>query len=86
MTQRTKYQEKIIKNYYKNQDEILVQRVSDYVTDLFLAEGKARQRIWKNVVGALEKLKVPASRIEHLVKKDDPRLLAELIQEILANK
>jgi hypothetical protein len=86
MTQRTKYQEKIIKNYYKNQDEILLQRVSDYVTDLFLAEGKSRQRIWKNISGALEKLKVPASRIENLVKKDDPQLLAGLLKELLDAK
>lgn len=83
MTQRTKYQEKIIKNYYQNQDQILLQRVSDYVTDLFLAEGKSRQKIWKNITAALEKMKVPASRIEHLVKKDDPQLLAGLVKELL---
>lgn len=84
--QRTKYQERIIKNYYKNQDEILMQRVSDYVADLFLSEGKARQRIWKNVATALEKLKVPATRIEHLVEKDDPQLLAALLTELLDKK
>ncbi len=86
MAERTKFQEKIIKNYYKNQDEILLQRVSDYVTDLFLAEGKARPRIWKTVASALEKLQVPQSRIEQIVKKDDAQLLASLVQELLAKK
>jgi len=85
MAKRSKYQERIIKNYYNNQDNILLQRLSDLVSDLYLSEGKARARIWLRATTAMEKLKVPASRIEHLLKKDDPALLAKLIEELLAN-
>ncbi len=85
MAKRSKYQERIIKNYYNNQDNILLQRLSDLVSDLYLSEGKARARIWQRATTAMEKLKVPASRIEHLLKKDDPALLAKLIEELLAN-
>ena len=35
---------------------------------------------------ALEKLKVPAARIEHLVKQDNPSLVAKLVEELLAKK
>ncbi len=84
MPERSKYQERIIKNYYNNQDSILLQRLSDLVSDLYLSEGKARTRIWKRATTAMEKLKIPASRIEHLLSKDDPALLAKLIEELLA--
>ncbi len=76
------HQQKIIKRYYENQDTIQLQRLSELVTDLFLAEGKKRQQVWKRVVSALEILKVPAERIQHVQGKDDPKLLAKLVQEL----
>ncbi|MGD9645565.1 MAG: hypothetical protein AB7U73_07630 [Pirellulales bacterium] len=84
MAERTRYQEKVIRNYYQNQDAILLQRLGEQVTNLYLAEGKARQKLWKSIQTSLEKLKVPASRIEQLVKQDDATLLAKLLQELLA--
>jgi len=86
VAERSKYQQKIIKNYYDNREAISLQRLSELVTELYLAEGKARQKQWKHVVGALEKLKVPADRIEHLVKQDNPALVARLVEELLAKK
>lgn len=86
MTQRSKYQENIIKNYYKNQDGILLQRLGEQVTDLYLAEGKARTSQWKKIRATLEKLKVPAARIEHVVQADNPSLLAKLLEELLAKE
>jgi len=84
MVERTKYQEKIIKNYYQNQDAILVQRLGEQVTDLYLAEGKARAKKWQQVATLLEKLKVPAARIEQLTNSDNPALVAKLLEELLA--
>ena len=80
----TKHQQGIIKNYYENRDAISLQRLSELVTELYLAEGKRREKQWKNIVAALEKLKVPPARIEHLVKQDNPALLAKLVEELLA--
>ncbi len=76
------YQQKIIKRYYDNQDTIQSQRLAELVTDLYLAEGKKRQRVWKSIVAALEKLKVPQSRIDHVLKQDNPALVAEIVKEI----
>jgi hypothetical protein len=86
MAERTKYQQKIIKNYYQNHDAIVLQRLGEQVTELFLAEGKARARIWERVRCALEKLKVPASRLQQIVKSDDPAKVARLLEELLANR
>ena len=84
MVERTKYQQNIIKNYYQNQDTILLQRLGEQVTELYLAEGKARQKQWERTVATLEKLKIPKSRIEHLQKSDNPSLVAKLLEELLA--
>ena len=46
MAERTKYQQNIIKNYYENQDAILMQRLSEQVTELYLSAGKARTKLW----------------------------------------
>ena len=57
MAKRSSYQQRVIRNYYENQDAILLQRLGDLVTDLYLAEGQARARLWKRVATTLEKLK-----------------------------
>jgi hypothetical protein len=86
MAERTKYQQNIIRNYYENKESISLQKLGEDVTELFLAEGKSRGRLWTRIQGHLEKLKVPASRIEHVVKSDNPALLAKLLEELLAQK
>jgi hypothetical protein len=82
----SKFQQKVIKNYYENREAISLQRLSELVTELYLAEGKARERQWKFIVGALEKLRLPKERIEHLREKDDPKLLAKLVEELLTKQ
>lgn len=82
----SKHQQRIIKNYYENRDAISLQRLSELVTELYLAEGKARERQWKYIINALGKLGLPEERIEHLRKKDDPKLLAKLVEELMAKQ
>jgi hypothetical protein len=84
MPKRSSYQDRVIRNYYQNQDAILMQRLGDLVTDLFLAEGKSRARLWKRVADTLAKLKVPQDRVEHVVGSDNPTLVADLLKELLA--
>ena len=84
MAERSKYQENIVKNYYKNFDGIQLQKLGEQITDLYLAEGKARAGLWKKITVTLEKLKIPKSRIEHLTKADNPAMLAKLLEELLA--
>jgi hypothetical protein len=82
MADFTPYQQKIIKRYYDNQGAIQSQRLAELVTELYLAEGKKRQRVWKSVVAALQKLGVPQSRIDHVLKQDDAALVAQIVKEI----
>ncbi len=86
MAERSKYQQKIIKSYYDNCEAISLQRLSELVTELYLAEGKKRAKQWEYIVGALQKLKVPQDRIDHLIAKDNPALVAKLVEELLAKQ
>ena len=82
----TPHQQKIIKRYYNNQDGILRQRLAELVSDLYLAEGKKRQRVWKAAAAAMQKLGVPQSRIDHLLQQDKPALVAEVVKELEGKK
>jgi hypothetical protein len=86
MAERSKYQQRAIKNYYDNREAIMVQRLGELLSDLYMAEGKARARIWQRAAAALEGLKVPADQIKHVVASDNPTLLANLYQQLLGHK
>jgi len=79
---RTPYQERIIKNYYRNRDAIGVQKAQEAVTELYLAQGKKRETVWKRLCSHLEKAGLSADQIQHLRQQDDPALVAEAIQKI----
>lgn len=81
MKERTPYQDKIIKRYYDNRDDIMRQKLAEMTTDLYLAEGKKRAQLWKRIVTALTNLGVKQERIDQLVASDNPSLLAQLLEE-----
>jgi hypothetical protein len=86
MSEFTPYQQKVIKRYYDNLDTVALQRLAELVTELYLAEGKKLDRAWKQAASHLQKLDVPATRIDHLVQKRDPQLLANLVTELQGKK
>jgi hypothetical protein len=82
MENYSKHQQGIIKRYYENIDQITLQKLSELVTDLYLAEGKKRDKLWQTAVGHMEKLGVPKDRINHLLTTKDVALLAGLVKEL----
>ena len=84
MEDYTKHQQKIIKRYYENIDQISLQRLSELVADLNLAEGaKKREKLWESAAGCMQKLGVPQSRIDHLLAQKKPELVATLVKEMM---
>ena len=79
----TKTQQGIIKRYYSNLDTIQVQKLAELVTDLYLAEGKKREKLWKSAITCMEKIGIPKERIDHIVAKQDMALLANLVKELM---
>ena len=82
MENYSKHQQGIIKRYYENFDQITLQKLSELVTELYLAEGKKRDKMWQTATTLMEKLGVPKDRIDHILAKKDVTLLAGLVKEL----
>ena len=79
----SRYQQSVIKNYYKNRDAVSLQRAQELLTELYLAEGKKRDKVWDSMFTNLDRMGVPADQIEHLRKERNPELVAKLIEKML---
>lgn len=84
MPEYSKHQQKIIKRYYDNREAIGLQRLSELVTELYLAEGKKREKQWEMIEKALAKCGLKDERIAHIRKQDDPQLVAKVVEELMA--
>ena len=78
----TPYQTQIIKRYYNNREQIMTQKLSELTTELYLAEGKKRQQVWKRISAALSQLGVEPDKIERMVNTDNPIQLAEFVKTL----
>jgi hypothetical protein len=76
------HQQKIIKRYYDNREQIDQQRLAELVTNLYLASDKKKPKLWEQAEEAMTRLKVPESRIAHVIKTADPAILADVVQDI----
>lgn len=84
--QFTGYQKKVIDDYYKNIDKIALAKLQDLVTEIYLAPtAEKKSRLWKQVAAALKKLQIKDAIAQHILKKQDPLLLAKNINDWLKN-
>ena len=81
--QYSKHQQKIINNYYNNKEAAGIQRLQELVTELYLAEGKKREKQWEYIEKALAKTGMKPERIAHIREQDDPQLVATVVEELL---
>ncbi|MFN7289496.1 MAG: hypothetical protein ACK5YR_21960 [Pirellula sp.] len=77
----TRYQQNVIKNYYQNRENVSFQRVQELLTDLYLSEGKKKEKVWESIISHLEKMGVPPDQLEHIKTQKKPELIAQLIQK-----
>lgn len=84
MSDYSNYQKKVIQRYYEHRDEQDEQKLAELVTNLYLAEGKKRAKLWEQARTYMERIKVPEKRIEHILKSADPSILAAVVQELQA--
>ena len=78
----SKYQQGVIKRYYDNREQIDEQRLAELVTSLFLAEGKKREKMWQTAREIMERMKVPQSRVDHVVSTREPAILAAVVEDL----
>ncbi len=83
MGKHSSHQQRIIRNYYQNRDAIALQRLQELVTELYLSEGKKRQRFWDQIAGHLEKVGVKQAQIDRLRDQDNPEQVAALVKTLV---
>ena len=79
------YQKSLISGYYANLDAIMLGKLSELVTELYLAETQKRKdQLWQRAEKAMLKLKIKPPIIRHIIQRKDPKILAKNLQDWLS--
>lgn len=80
----SQYQKNAISQYYDNLDAIMLQKLSELVTELYLAETPAKKdRLWQRAHKAMKNLKIAPVIVEHIMAKKDAEILAKNLKDWL---
>ncbi len=84
-SQYSQYQKDVISNYYGNLDAIMLAKLGELVSELYLADTDAkRRRLWRRAHKAMLNLKIPSAIIGHIMAKKDVQILAKNLNDWLA--
>ncbi len=83
----SKYQSELIGRYYNHLDTIMLQKLGELVSELYIAETEAKKvRLWQRAQKAMVKLKVPPGIIDHIMKRQSVEILAKNLKDWLEQK
>ena len=78
------YQQDVISGYYDNLDLIMLTKLQEMVTELYLADSEAKQnRLWDKVHKAMVRLKISPAIVEHIMKTRSVTVLAKNVADWL---
>jgi hypothetical protein len=86
MAQRdySEHQQRIISKYYHQLDTIMLQKLQELATELYLADTDTkRSRLWQRVHKAMLNLKIPPEIVAHIMAQKDVETLARNLQDWL---
>ncbi len=84
MAEHTRHQKKIIERYYDQRDTIMLGKLSELVTELYLADGdKQLDRLWDRVDKAMKNLNIKESTAAHILRQRSPEVLAAHVKDWL---
>lgn len=79
----TRHQKGIIRRYYQNRDRIAAQRLSELVSDIYLATGeKKTARLWEQVEKHLGRTEADPRWVKKLVADRNVEWLAEMVADL----
>ena len=82
--QYSSHQQKVIANYYDNLDTIMLTKLQELVTELYLADSKQKQdRLWERAHKAMIKMKIKPALIDHIMKQRLVTTLAKNVEDWL---
>ena len=83
----SKYQSNVISGYYGNLDTIMLQKLGEIVTELYLAKTeKKKDQLWERAQKAMTKLKIKPAIADHIMEKKNPVILAKNLNDWLKQK
>ncbi len=78
------HQKSVISGYYANLDAIMLAKLSELVSELYLARTPSRKsRLWERAEKAMIQLKIAPAIIRHIIERKDPQILAKNLQDWL---
>jgi len=84
MADFTPHQKKIVERYYRHRNEIVLARLGDIATELYLATSEKKiEQLWKRAEKAMTALKVPPKIAEHILTQRRADILAKHLREWL---
>lgn len=87
MPEHTRHQKRIIDRYYEHRDDIMLAKLGELVSELYLAEtDKKRGRLWDRAAAAMRNLKWKPATIEHILAQRRPELLASHLAESMKRR
>ncbi len=85
MPDYSRHQQKIIKGYFDHRDGIMLAKLQEIVTEIYLADSpKKIENLWNRAEKAMDNLKIPRNVKSRLLSKKDPELLARQIRDWLS--
>ncbi|MCF7954762.1 MAG: hypothetical protein K9M75_03060 [Phycisphaerae bacterium] len=79
---RSSYQKKVISRYYENMDSIMLGKLQELVTELYLADSqKKSDRLWDRAEKAMVKIKIKPAIIGHIMKTRSVEVFAKNVQD-----
>lgn len=84
MADLSPHQRKIVERYYEHKDEIMLTRLQELVTEIYLATTEKKlDSLWKRVELAMKNLKVPAALAAHIMSQRKAETLAQHVNDWL---
>ena len=78
------YQRDVISRYYDNLDVIMLGKLQELITELYLADSDAKQdRLWDRTHKALVKLNISPAIIKHIMETRNVEVLAKNVEDWL---
>ncbi|QDT17817.1 hypothetical protein [Alienimonas californiensis] len=74
--------QKAIKRYYDNRPDIDRTKLSELVTNLYLAEPGKAEKLWDRAEDLMTRLEVPPARVKHVMGSRDVAALAKVVEEL----
>ncbi len=77
------HQRGIVKRYYEHMDSLVAQKLSELVSEVYLATGtKQQEKLWRSVEAALAKSPVPPEKAAQVVSARDIKGLAQIVADL----